>query len=177
MENNNYLKESQQGRPRLLEFLLVLTVVGLLIFIAVHFYQEPIERSKSSMVEFHSGVFSRMASNLHAVAKTATYAGTIPLQNQLVFLNEHDWPANTDPNLSPLSKNQTVEGCRQLWNAFFSNAPSSSIAGGKDLNQSNYIISLRNNTICRYKFARKQEGSNFFDYDVISGAVTVVHPK
>lgn len=113
-----------------------------------------------------------MVSNLGAYS-VATNSKAVFLRDQAVYFNELGWPANSDAEESPLSKDQTNLECQQLWQTFFTHAPSNHIPGQQDVDGNAYEITLIEPFICRYQLSRKQEGSYFFDYDVSTGEVKI----
>lgn len=176
MAGNHYIKSENRERDKMLEFLVVIVVVGVLIFFGINYYTRPIAGSQKSIIEYHAGIFSRMTATLQAMGR-ATSGDFVTLSGVTFYLNENGWPANTDAERSPSVLTQTAEECRQLWEAVFTNAPSSRVIGKPYKKNVDYIVSLNKNAICRYEIARKQEGSYFFDYDVSNGAVRVVRPE
>ncbi len=175
MPGNQYIKSENKERDKLLELLVVIVVVGFLIFFGINYYTRPIATSQKSIIEFHAGIFSRMTTTIQAMGR-ATNGDFVKLSDVIFYLNENGWPANTDAQRSPAISTQTAEECRQVWEAVFTNAPSSRVIGNTYKKNVDYVISLNENAICRYEIARKQEGSYFFDYDVSNGAVRVVRP-
>lgn len=175
MPGNQYIKSENRERDKLLEFLVVIIVVGVVIFFGIDHYTRPIAASQKSVIEFHAGIFSRMTSTIQAIGRS-TSGDFVSLSDVTFYLNENGWPANTDPARSPAISTQTAEECSQLWEGVFTIAPSSRVIGNTYKKNVDYVISLNENAICRYEIARKQEGSYFFDYDVSNGAVRVVRP-
>ncbi|MFL0802099.1 MAG: hypothetical protein K6L81_00130 [Agarilytica sp.] len=175
MSTNRYIKNESPERDKIFEILIVLIVVAGLIFAGINHYTRPIAKSQKSIIEFHAGIFARMISNVNAIGKTQK-DGKVRVAKTIFYLNERGWPANADAKKSASIKNQTEEECQELWHSVFFNAPSSRVISNTYKKNIDYVISLNKNVICRYELARKQEGSYFFDYDVSSGAVTVVRP-
>jgi len=175
MTQNIFVKHGRQRRARMFEFLMTLIVVGVLIYTSLSFYQEPIEGSQQSVIEFHAGIFSRAIANIHALG-LATNKNLLEVGGSVFQTNENGWPANADASVSPFTRDQTAEECRQLWHAVFFNAPSSEVTENNYKNNNGYIVSLNQNVICRYELQRKQEGSHFFDYDVTNGTIYVHRP-
>lgn len=176
MSGNTYIKSENKERDKIFEFLIVLTLIAVLVFVGVNYYTKPIGKSQRSVIEFHAGIFSRMIANVHAVGQS-THRRRVSVGETVFFLNENGWPANTNAKMSASLKNQTETECQQLWNSVFTNAPSSRISANSYKKNVDYVISLNKNVICRYQLARKQEGTYFFDYDVSNGAVTVIRPE
>ncbi len=165
MRNNLF----QQGFS-LFELLIVLIVISILLYFGISKYQKPIDDATRNTFIFQANTFSRTVLNLHGQSKIGGNT-FITLMGVKINLNEHGWPANTNDNLSALSKNQTPEECQQIWNALFQNPPSSSISANPASIKENYRISSINGRICRYKLMRKQEDSYFFDYYLETGDV------
>ncbi|MFL0808805.1 MAG: hypothetical protein K6L76_00170 [Agarilytica sp.] len=176
MFGNSYIKTENKERDKIFEFLIVLTLIAVLVFIGINYYTKPIGKSQRSVIEFHAGIFSRMIANVQAVGRSS-HKNRIMIGDTVFFLNENGWPANTNGKMSPKLRNQSETECQQLWNAVFTNAPTSRIGANSYKKNVDYVISLNKNVICRYQLARKQEGSYFFDYDVSNGAVTVIRPE
>ncbi len=175
MTSNQYLKEPLEPRSRIFEFSLVIVIVGILLIVGVNYYIKPIPESQKSIISLHAGIFSRMVVNIAAFARSSN-ASEFTLNGHTIYLNKHNYPANTDAKRSPSVNNQTSIECQQLWNAFFNAAPSSALGNAEHVEKTRYIITYHPPTICRYQLARKQEGTYYFDYDIRTGAVTLSDP-
>lgn len=154
----------------LFELIVVVIIIALLLYVGISKYDKPIEKAVKSAIGFQAATFARMVSTINGSSEVMQ-RNSMDLKGVIVYLNEYGWPANTDPNMSPLAKNQTPEECQQLWNAFFQYPPSSTISFGGDKNTADYRISSINGRICRYELTRKQEGVYFFDYYLETGEV------
>lgn len=112
-------KTNWQKGFSLFELIVVVIIIALLLYVGISKYDKPIEKAVKSAVGFQAATFSRMVTNINGTSEVM-HRSSMDLKGVTVYLNEYGWPANTDPNMSPLARNQTPEECQQLWNAFFS---------------------------------------------------------
>ncbi|WP_188150344.1 type II secretion system protein [Teredinibacter waterburyi] len=160
----------------LFEMLVVMIVISILVYMSFDYYLSTIENSKHSVIKFQAGTFARTVENLsgEATLRNTDYVVTGIAR---VYMNQFGWPASSDTTSSLSAYNQTPEECQKLWRAMFSNPPSTTInTTDSSLHNIDYKIYSINGRICRYELLRKQEGRYFFDYDLVTGSVTVSIP-
>lgn len=156
----------------LLEMVVVLSVIGVLFALAANRYQSHVTNSQERVVKFQASAFVRTTENIRAIS-VMQKGNVVDLgDGLLVYLNKHGWPIAT--NVSGLSpqRNASAEGCRSLWHGLFKEVTEES-DNDRTIGSEKFDFSLIENDICRYKLSRKQEGSIFFDYDVITGNVVI----
>lgn len=165
----------------LFELTVVLIVIAFLIYMGYRSYFGTIADSQVKAISYQADTFSRTVTNIRGMAiasnSTTVVMDKAAMDSTPIYVNEYGWPANTDPGRSPKSSTQTAEECRQLWYGLFENAPKAVIKGKVKDRTADYEISTINGHICRYELTRKEEGTYFFDYSVITGTVFVSQPE
>ena len=163
---------SNQLGLSLFELVVVVCIVGFLSAVAFNSFGPPVENSKKKVVIYQANTFLRTIDNVRAlgVAKNTRELGFY--EGLTVYLNEQGWPIATDIDSGVLKKRPSSKGCASLWRGLFQKANSKTGSLGT-LAKEDFSGSLINGYICRYKLAREQEESFFFDYDIRTGRVDI----
>lgn len=169
----------QQGF-NLLELVVVFVVVGVLAAIAMRYYAELIDGAKKAGIEASGRQFAAVASGLHAQWYVNQVSGNsvspLLLEQQLVYMNEFGWPANTDAGQAAGAEDQTAAECVQLWEAFSRLILVASIEGESERGSQRYHVSAPEQGYCRYELATKKEETYYFDYDLRTGRIEIFAP-
>lgn len=156
----------------LLELVVVFALLGILFALAAVRYQSNIREAQVKIINFQANTFLRSIENVRAIASIQA-APTVDMgSGLLIYLNQAGWPIATNADGLKRQTEPSHSGCKSLWRGFFRQATRKN---DNELKNSlgSYEIYLINGSICRYKLSRKQEGSYFFDYDVITGNVVI----
>lgn len=156
----------------LFELVVVIILVGILAVVGLSQYQNEIAGSQSRVAAFQAGAFSRAIENVRGLA-VVQKSSKVELEPGLfIYLNNRGWPISS--SIVPLVniKQATQPGCESLWDGLFRTVAADS-ENERTPAKKKFDVSLIDNYICRYTLDRKQEGSFFFDYDVITGKVVI----
>lgn len=162
----------KQNGFSLLELIVVFSLIAILFALAAARYQANIGSSQATVVNFQANAFLRSVENVHAMAAIQKSSVVDLGQGINVYLNKTGWPIATNIDGLPRQIKPTQEGCFSLWHGLFSDARNKNSSAPNNSAQ-DFEISLIDDYICRYQLVRKQEGSYFFDYDVITGKVLI----
>lgn len=182
----------KQGGWSRFELLIVASVIGLIMLIAISRYLDLAREGRRLGFELLAHNFSAAAAMTRAhwllkgsVAARQDYVDQDDLR---IYMNAEGWPITAEPISSGRPTQYDAHNCYQLWLALLQNPESASVEEkdnpeGKGAieekhvrGERRYHISYNNAGFCRYELATKERNSHFFDYELRSGQVRITVP-
>jgi len=156
----------------LLELVVVFSLIAILFAVAAARYQSSIAESQKKVIGYQAGAFLRTIENIRAIATIQNNPVVDMGHGLFVYLNSDGWPIASNVDGNKGQSQASLKGCESLWRGLFSEVDIDSPQDGKS-SLGRFHIEFIENRVCRYKLSRKQEGSYFFDYHVITGNVVI----
>jgi len=181
-----------ERNARTFEWLILISVVGVVVLVAVGFYTRMIGDVQRLSFELVAQNFETAVSGARAQwyidrsrggpGHTVTLHGDLTAKAQgeaeagqdsvRLYLNTQGWPVNTESQASARDGRQTPEECLQLWLGLLREPP----AAGFDTEgppDAAYRINVTNEGACRYRQLIGGKESQYFDYNPRSGQISV----
>lgn len=161
----------------LLEFLVVITVIGIMMAVALQYlvgHVDQAEKTALKSMSRHMASSMSMLRNKWIVEgrRSSNGVAQVKLDGDLVYLNRHGWPVATQLELIQ-DKQQPALKCAQLWQLMMQNDVAVTVEGLGVRGDEAYHISAPDENRCRYELARFPETEQYFDYYLSSGEVVV----
>lgn len=181
-----------EKNARTFEWLILFSVIGVVVLVAVGFYTRMIGDVQRLSFELAAQNFKTAVSgaraqwyiargrgepavavklygDLTARARNKAAQGQDPVQ---VYLNGEGWPANTRDSSGARDGRQTREECLQLWQALLREPPSASFDDSGQPGTA-YRIEVTEEGYCRYRHLIGGKERQYFDYNPRSGQIKV----
>ncbi len=160
----------------LLEFLLVVTVIGILMAVALYYFIKRVDEAEMVALKAMS---RNMAASMAMLRNKWIVEGRrqsdgkrfVMLDLDRVYLNRFGWPVNTDPELADADRQQSPRGCAQLWDVIMQNKIPVTVQGYDQRGERAYHVSSPGKTRCRYELANFPQQRHYFDYVLATGKV------
>lgn len=169
------------GRYGLFEMVIVLLVIAIVAGAGFRHFSRIIDAAWAASMQTQAQVFASAVGLIHWawVIKGGNYlpasnneSAAIMLEDTSIYVNKFGWPTHTNRVLS--RGLLTAQGCMEVWNAIMRTPGDIQIAE-RELKPSKKLqVYLSTSTSCRYIRYGQARVMRYFDYDVISGQVSVV---
>lgn len=181
-----------ESNARTFEWLILLSVIGGIVLVAVGFYTRMIGDVQRLSFELAAQHFETAVSGARAQWYIARSRGetnpevvlygdlTAKAQGEAetgqdsvrVYLNTQGWPANTQDQAGARDGQQTPEECLQLWQGLLREPPAASFDESGP-SEAAFQIEVTGEGVCRYRHLIGDGKSQYFDYDSRSGQIIV----
>ncbi|GLS26716.1 type II secretion system protein [Marinibactrum halimedae] len=170
-------KNRSIGGYSLFEFIIVITVIGVLAAIGIKYYLQSQEEAQKALINASARSFASSVSSLRGhwlVNRTERgEIHSVDMEGVTVHLNEFGWAASAGESGSPSIHNQTPQECFFLWLGISQSSIDATIQGDENRGRATYHVSMPDSYICRYELAIKNNDTLFFDYNLRNGRVAV----
>lgn len=176
------LKQKQTGFT-LVELVIVIVLLGLLAATALPRFLNVTDDAQTASLEGVAGGFTTGLLLVHAQwiaegnSQPSAAGIEVILDGSTVYANENGWPAKTFSGNNAGIADQNENECQQVWNGILQSSPSSVLASGT-IDNERFVISAEDTSTCRYELIINgaAPGTHYFDYDVVTGTVTIEIP-
>ncbi len=176
------LKQKQTGFT-LVELVIVIVLLGLLAATALPRFLNVTDDAQRASLEGVAGGFTTGLLLVRAQwvaegnSQPAAEGVEVVMDGATIYVNENGWPAKTNNANNAGTTDMNDARCQQVWNGILQSAPTS-VAGNGAVDGERFVITAEGGSACRYALVINDAASPdyFFDYDVVTGTVTVTTP-
>ena len=173
IKRGNLCLASNKKGFSLLELVVVFSLIAILFSLSLSRYQSSVSESQRAVIQYQASTFARAVENVRAISMIQKSAVVDMGSGLKIYLNSDGWPVATNANNNSQAQSvPSLDGCASLWHGLFREVSRKS-SQFSESSIGRFEISLQEKDVCRYKLSRKQEGSFFFDYHVITGNVVI----
>ncbi len=153
----------------LLEFIVVVTMIGVLAASALGYYTDIVRDARISGVQFLSSRFAAAVAGVHVKWIVDGQPQIIELDGFQLRVNDQGWPV---AETSRRSGDKNV--CRQLWDSLLQNPAKLPDVIPADSKGVQYWAAKPSNRVCRYNLITRDSSEFYFEYSMRNGQVRSV---
>ncbi|MAZ89247.1 MAG: hypothetical protein CL693_16580 [Cellvibrionaceae bacterium] len=153
----------------LLEFIVVVTMIGVLAASSLSYYADIVRDTRISGVQFLSSRFAAAVAGVHVKWIVDGQPKSVELDGFQLQLNDSGWPI---AETSRRAGGKNV--CRQLWDSLLQNPSQLPDVIPADSKGVQYWAPKPSNDICRYNLITRDSREFYFEYFMRNGQVRSV---